>query len=1035
MRNVEPVLEDKMDEAVTHYINSHQPPESVHIDANSMALNVHDDSTGRVVTVMHPHNFTTQMCRQVSVGDQVGEGPWVEEFLDPEGRLAAIVAHLAQHSRTQHHLHKVPVRSDLDSSVILDAPMRLFNGQTLEPHSEPIVVQVPPLPPLPPLQEMKRCPEADWFNKDKNELKEQQLLSQDTVLESSGSPAHKQSKKSLPHKKRISRKLKRTTNSTPQQDIVVINCGSEVPQEEILPDSFSHAHESHDTNNGHDAHGAHDAHDPHNPHNTHNLHNPHHPHNPHNPHNAHNPHDPHDPHDTVLPETHHIGQEIRSPLICQLCGEYYGHEQLKFYHHLKQHYEPQLVLDTPDLPIDKMTNTCIDNVATLPDSIVELSLENTVPRIIYPPQDKTFCSYKIPFTSTNMEKEQEQGRVDLFDSLDKLEMYFCTKCNKSFRKQKQCEIHIKEAHLNQKMDDISEFSDPEDLMEGIHVAVEEGGGEGEGGGDCSSEQYDQALLPHLTVENGHVHQEHVRHWYMRNGSNSSVPLCTCGGAGYCAMCTHAHTPTIQPTQTIHTQTIHTQSSDMPLPSVTSVSHVTTSHVTNVNHVTSVTHTSNVNVSQNVAVSQRTEKDESLQRMFETENHSQENFTENILEQQELNIKVEQPVEVKQEKKKPTKTFECSHCDRVFHHRNSLFYHTLMHSEKQQVCRECGKEFYTVNALKIHKRVHSDYRPCKCDECGRDFRQWSDLKYHKASIHSDKKNFKCEFCGKEFARRYSLNVHRRIHTGERNYKCEYCNKSFRASSYRLIHMRTHTGTKPYKCTQCEKCFRVAYDLRRHMLIHDKVRVRGEEQKNKTKEKKQNDTKEETKETKAAKADEKKETKLPILKSLLDKKQTKPPKKSPKKAPNVTVQSRSNEQFKMDPDYNNEVFDTRQEQYKFKVYSNEFKQKDYIEEVRLEGRSEDRELATLRTLKNQECENIETNKLPYRENTDGKMQVYTQIEKTKEYSGPIVTNAVSLSDMRSLDRESRDMRNEVHGETIDSALLERLSAYYNNNIPAV
>lgn len=72
------------------------------------------------------------------------------------------------------------------------------------------------------------------------------------------------------------------------------------------------------------------------------------------------------------------------------------------------------------------------------------------------------------------------------------------------------------------MDDISEFSDPEDLMEGIHVAVEEGGGEGEGGGDCSSEQYDQALLPHLTVENGHVHQEHVRHWLVVVDSGGGV---------------------------------------------------------------------------------------------------------------------------------------------------------------------------------------------------------------------------------------------------------------------------------------------------------------------------------------------------------------------------------------------------------------------------------------------------------------------------------------------------------------------------------
>ncbi|CAH2242712.1 jg11441 [Pararge aegeria aegeria] len=134
MRNVEAhLLEDKMDEAVTHYINSHQPPESVHVDASSLALNVQEDAGGRVVTLMHPQNFSSQMCRQVSLGDQVGEGTWVEELLDQEGRLAALVAHLSRashHSHTGHH--KVSsLRGDMDASVILDAPMRLFNGQQM----------------------------------------------------------------------------------------------------------------------------------------------------------------------------------------------------------------------------------------------------------------------------------------------------------------------------------------------------------------------------------------------------------------------------------------------------------------------------------------------------------------------------------------------------------------------------------------------------------------------------------------------------------------------------------------------------------------------------------------------------------------------------------------------------------------------------------------------------------------------------------------------------------------------------------------
>ena len=51
------------------------------------------------------------------------------------------------------------------------------------------------------------------------------------------------------------------------------------------------------------------------------------------------------------------------------------------------------------------------------------------------------------------------------------------------------------------LEDMGEFSEPEDLMEGIHVAVEE-----------PPEHYEHSLLPHLTVENGHAHQDNVRHW-------------------------------------------------------------------------------------------------------------------------------------------------------------------------------------------------------------------------------------------------------------------------------------------------------------------------------------------------------------------------------------------------------------------------------------------------------------------------------------------------------------------------------------------
>lgn len=55
----------------------------------------------------------------------------------------------------------------------------------------------------------------------------------------------------------------------------------------------------------------------------------------------------------------------------------------------------------------------------------------------------------------SMDKEPtvvtEAEKAELYDTLDKLDLYSCGKCNKSFRKQKQCEAHIKEAHSNMKV--------------------------------------------------------------------------------------------------------------------------------------------------------------------------------------------------------------------------------------------------------------------------------------------------------------------------------------------------------------------------------------------------------------------------------------------------------------------------------------------------------------------------------------------------------------------------------------------------------
>ncbi|XP_017486693.1 PREDICTED: uncharacterized protein LOC108375114 isoform X2 [Rhagoletis zephyria] len=165
---------------------------------------------------------------------------------------------------------------------------------------------------------------------------------------------------------------------------------------------------------------------------------------------------------------------------------------------------------------------------------------------------------------------------------------------------------------------------------------------------------------------------------------------------------------------------------------------------------------------------------------------------------------------------------CTKCGRDFNSFNALKYHRRTHTGvRPHKCDTCGKSFYALSALKAHTRTHTGDKPFKCDVCQRDFRQWGDLKYHFISKHTEHKNYQCEYCGKAFARKYSLVLHRRIHTCERNFKCDYCDKAFRASNYLQSHRKIHTGEKPYECTVCSKCFRLLGDLRRHERIHQRA----------------------------------------------------------------------------------------------------------------------------------------------------------------------------------------------------------------------
>ncbi|XP_034240071.1 zinc finger protein 473-like isoform X2 [Thrips palmi] len=347
----------------------------------------------------------------------------------------------------------------------------------------------------------------------------------------------------------------------------------------------------------------------------------------------------------------------------------------------------------------------------------------------------------------------------------------CHLCGKNFRRQKTLETHLSIAHPKQ--EDIEQFSDPEDMMEGIREVVEAGEGSDE----------DSQSMVRLTTLTTHsadsVDKSHSDSWYRDDDISA----------------TEADLQALQHAENEQRNQGHIQ-------------HEGNSHQQQAATQLEVAH---------------------MCDLCGDAFHSKARLNQHLrVEHMELRQKgKDKAIEDDDDypKGKKLRRLACNQCDRVFNHRNSLVYHLRSHSgERPHQCEECGKSFFATSALKVHMRLHSGDKPYKCEFCGRNFRQWGDLKYHCTSRHSEEKQYQCEYCGKDFARKYSLIVHRRIHTGEKDYVCEFCQKKFRASSYLQNHRRIHTGEKPHRCEICDKPFRVRSDMKRHLNTHNRERQR-------------------------------------------------------------------------------------------------------------------------------------------------------------------------------------------------------------------
>ncbi|XP_055920540.1 zinc finger imprinted 2 [Eupeodes corollae] len=110
-----------------------------------------------------------------------------------------------------------------------------------------------------------------------------------------------------------------------------------------------------------------------------------------------------------------------------------------------------------------------------------------------------------------------------------------------------------------------------------------------------------------------------------------------------------------------------------------------------------------------------------------------------------------------------KPYECEQCHRKFRQWSDLKYHIVsIHSDvKNYTCEFCGKSFSRKYSLVIHRRIHTSERNYKCEFCPKSFRASSYLQNHR-KIHTGEKPYTCETCGKKFRVGGDLRRHFKTH---------------------------------------------------------------------------------------------------------------------------------------------------------------------------------------------------------------------------------------------------------------------------------
>ncbi|XP_030243937.1 zinc finger protein 384 isoform X2 [Drosophila navojoa] len=138
-----------------------------------------------------------------------------------------------------------------------------------------------------------------------------------------------------------------------------------------------------------------------------------------------------------------------------------------------------------------------------------------------------------------------------------------------------------------------------------------------------------------------------------------------------------------------------------------------------------------------------------------------------------------------------RAYPCNTCERSFYTQSALKAHERTHSGiKPYKCEKCDFKFRQWGDLNYHIiSRHTEVKAHMCEYCGKSFSRKYSLVLHRR-IHTSERNYACQYCTKTFRASSYLLAHTKVHTGEKPYSCSVCDKKFRVSGDLKRHTRIH-----------------------------------------------------------------------------------------------------------------------------------------------------------------------------------------------------------------------------------------------------